>query len=369
MIGLLRERIDAFLGRGAYSLAVPVMDGPLQPNERLDRADLVASAPGLDNLLSAGGRLLASSGHELLALQGDRFEHVESFASAITCLAHDGGEATAIGLSGAGITIRGGAHRGINLRTVSSEALGCATAALFVDRDTLIVANGSSAHRPEQWPYDLMSRGRSGSVWRISLRSGDAVRLAGGLAYPYGLALAADGRLLVSEAWRHRVVALDANRPSLPRSVLEDLPGYPARLALAEGGGFWLAVFAPRNQLVEFVLQERDYCRQMMASMEPQYWIAPALSSGNSFREPIQGGAIKTMGILKPWAPTRSYGLVVRLSADLLPRHSLHSRSGGRRHGVTSMCEHRGQLFVAAKGPGQALAVELGATKAAGGQR
>ena len=54
----------------------------------------------------------------------------------------------------------------------------------------------------------------------------------------------------------------------------------------------------------------------MMAEVPPDHWIAPALSSRRSFLEPLQCGAIKTMGVHKPWSPSRSYGLVVRLEPD-----------------------------------------------------
>jgi hypothetical protein len=30
----------------------------------------------------------------------------------------------------------------------------------------------------------------------------------------------------------------------------------------------------------------------------------------------MQGAHIKTMGVVKPWAPPRSYGLVIRLDAN-----------------------------------------------------
>ena len=45
------------------------------------------------------------------------------------------------------------------------------------------------------------------------------------------------------------------------------------------------------------------------------------------------------MGIHKPWAPSRSYGLVVRLDAAMRPVASFHSRANGHRHGVTSAIE------------------------------
>ena len=85
-------------------------------------------------------------------------------------------------------------------------------------------------------------------------------------------------------------------------------------------GGFWLALFAPRNQLVEFVLREDKYRRRMIDGVDPAYWIAPALASGESFLEPIQGGARKKLNRLKPWSPSWSYGLVARCDAAMRPQ-------------------------------------------------
>ena len=98
--------------------------------------------------------------------------------------------------------------------------------------------------------------------------------------------------------------------------MLDHLPVYPSRLSPASAGGFWLTAFAARTQLVEFVLRENAYRRRMMAEIDPEYWIAPKLKSGQSFLEPMQGAHIKTMGVVKPWAPPRSYGLVIRLDAE-----------------------------------------------------
>jgi hypothetical protein len=112
------------------------------------------------------------------------------------------------------------------------------------------------------------------------------------LAFPTGLARAGEGRLFVSEASRHRILALEKDGKSLPQPALSDLPAYPG-IAPARDGGFWLALFAPRNQLVEFVLREDDYRRRMIDTVDPNFWIAPSLSSGVSCLEPIQGGTQK----------------------------------------------------------------------------
>ena len=94
----------------------------------------------------------------------------------------------------------------------------------------------------------------------------------------------------------------------------------------------------------------RTVTATMLREVERAHWIAPALSSGAGFLEPLQCGGVKTMGIHKPWSPTRSYGLLVRLDRNLRPVASFHSRANGRRHGITSAVEHDGRVLVTSKG-------------------
>jgi hypothetical protein len=164
---------------------------------------------------------------------------------------------------------------------------------------------------------------------------------------------------LGSESWRHRLIHIE---PGGRREiVLDKLPGYPARMAPASNGGVWLSIFAPRNRLVEFMLQEKHYRRDMMAEVPREYWIAPALASRRSFLEPLQCGGIKTMGVHKPWAPSRSCGMVVRLDDTMAPLFSLHIRANGVRHGTCSAIEHDGRLIVAAKGGDCLLSLDASA--------
>jgi len=181
--------------------------------------------------------------------------------------------------------------------------------------------------------------------------------LAEGLGYAFGVC-AAGNDILVSESWRHRIVSL-RSQPATP--VLASLPAYPSRLALASAGGFWLTAFTARTQLVEFVLREAAYRKRMMKEIEPRYWVAPRLSSDNTFLEPLQGAHIKTMGILKPWAPPKSYGLVIRISSEGLPLYSLHSRADGSNHGVVAAVQCGNDLFVLAKGRRRILRLSVAA--------
>src|SRR5690606_26340006 len=92
--------------------------------------------------------------------------------------------------------------------------------------------------------------------------------------------------------------------------------------------------------------------------VDPEFWIAPALSSGRSFKEPLQAGGVIRLGVHKPWAPTRSYGLVVRLDEDAQPVWSLHSRANGKRHGITSTVETAQGLVAASRGRGEVILIE-----------
>jgi hypothetical protein len=219
----------------------------------------------------------------------------------------------------------------------------------------LLVAVGSDRNPALGWKRDLMTKTAAGSIWRIDIGTRTAVSIASGLAFPSGIIVSKD-RLFVSEAWRHRVISMgiDGSRQQI---ALGSLPAYPGRIAPASEGGFWLAMFAPRNPLVEFVLKEDEYRRRMIETIDPDYWIAPSLATGRSFLEPIQGGARKKLNMLKPWSPTWSTGLVVRCDKDMAMVRNYQSRADGDVHGVTSMCEAGGLLLVGAKGSGKIVAI------------
>ena len=176
------------------------------------------------------------------------------------------------------------------------------------------------------------------------------------LHFPNGLAVSADS-LWFTEAWTHRVsrAALDGRSLGKPRAVIGNLPGYPARLGQAAGGGFWLAMFAARTHLVEFVLREDEYREEMLRSVEPHLWVAPALATSGHPHEPMQFGSIKALGIEKPWAPPRSYGLVARIDAEGDYVESLHSRVGGRYHGISAARETAQGLVIVSKGSGRVI--------------
>jgi hypothetical protein len=345
---ILDPILDIFRGK---ALTIPPLDGAFRPNTRLDDAMRFAGLAEADNLVVHGGDVLASSGNTVFALApGSEPRPVKGYAAPVTALAVSPAGEIVAGLE-SGRLFLGEAEVSL------PDGVRCITALAYGPDGALWLANGSAVHAPSDWAADLMRKGSSGSVWMREPGSGTFRRVAGGLAFPYGL-LPTQGGVAVSESWRHRLAHIDA--AGNVATVVGQLPGYPARLSRTPDGGAWLAVFAPRNRLIEFVLQETDYRQDMIDTIPSRYWIAPALSSGRSFLEPLQCGAINTMGVHKPWSPSRSYGMAVRLDAGLRPLFSLHSRANGTRHGTCSAVERDGELFVASKGGDCVIVVDAG---------
>ena len=344
----LRNWFDAFRGAGEHSISVPPMDGALRSNSALEAADLLLAAPSPANLVQDGADLWFSSGPALMRLSRGAAEGLARFDSSISALAAHGG-ALAIGLAGGGVRLRGGTHDGKVIDALPSIALNCPVALAFRDADTLLVANGSDKHCPEEWRHDLLRRNARGSVLELDLRQTKATVLGEGLSWPYGLLTLPDGGVLVSESWKARLVLL---RPGQrPEPVLTDLPAYPARLVpKADGSGAWLPMFAPRRRIVELVMRDAGFRETMIAEIEPSYWISPSLRPMESYYEPLQGGTLKRLAMLKPWAPSRSYGLVVELDAEFQPIRSFHSRADGKRHGIAACVQQGDRLILAATG-------------------
>jgi sugar lactone lactonase YvrE len=343
--------------------AIPSMDGALSPNDRLDTCNPVGDPiPGADDVVVGhDGSLYVSGGKQVLRLSGDGYRErsvLASFeANAGGLAVHPDGRLL-VCVSGRGLAAVDGSGRQAWLNQAGDQPLNCLTSVAATSDGTIFVSNGSSRNAPEDWSVDLMQKNRLGRLIECESGLSKPTVLLRNLAYPHGLAIAPDGKnLWLTESWSHRLnsVPLQGQGIGTMTVVNRNLPGYPARLAPAGAGGYWLSFFALRTHLVEFVLREDDFREEMMRTIEPRHWVVPALASGGDCLEPMQFGSIKALGIQKPWAPPRSYGLVARINEDGDVVESLHSRVGGRHHGITAACETAQGLVIVSKGSGRVL--------------
>ena len=356
VIATLRTFVDRFLGRGDATITVPPFDGALKPNQLLEKAETVASFAAAEDITTDGRAIYIADDAALLRFEAGSTSTIRSFdrtISALCCLP-DG--RIAIALAGREVRVFATPSSPHPDTTFAEPSMNAVNALAPRPDGTLVATDGSEMRTCGQWAYDLMERGHTGRLFSLDIPSGSVRMLASGLHYAFGVC-AFDEALLVGESWRHRLIAVatDGSR----RVVLDNLPIYPSRISTAPSGGFWLTAFIARTQLVEFVLRENGYRRRMMKEIDPQYWIAPKLRSSQSFLEPMQGAHIKTMGVVKPWAPPRSYGLVIKLDTEGIPLYALHSRADGINHGVVAAVEMEGALFALAKGPRRLLRMPL----------
>jgi hypothetical protein len=345
--------LDPFRGK---AITIPPYDGPYKPNSALDDAPVVHSHKEPDNLVLWSGEPVFSSGASVFKITGDTVQKIASYDAEISALAALSDDALIVALDSGKLLVHGGVHDGKTFDRLGSTSLCCPTAVSVINATTIAVTVGSATYAPSDWAVALMNKQASGSVWTLDIVSGKACLLADKLAWPSGVQAHRDGSIHVSEAFAHRIIRIDARTGLVP--VLTRIPGYPGKLSPAQNGGFWLSVFAPRNRLIEFVLQEKAFRRDMLATIEREYWIAPALSTGSDFLAPLQCGSVRTMGVHKPWAPSRSYGLAVLLDSQYLPEQSFHSRSDGTRHGLTSILNVGSSVIATLKGAD--LIIELG---------
>jgi hypothetical protein len=363
VIAEIRQWTERLLGRGDAAITVPVLDGALKSNRLLEDAEVVAELDAPEDLASDGGALFVADGARVVRFDGARTRAGEhAFDRRVTALACLPGGGLAVALGGREVRVVGGPHDGRRFDAAGGRRLNAVNALAGTPGGRLLATDGSQTRPPERWKHDLMELGRSGRLLEFNLADGSARERAAGLAYAFGVAAIGDEVAWVCESWRHRVV--QSGGADSGRAVVDALPGYPSRFAPAHGGGWWLTCFTLRTQLVEFVLREPAFRKRMLKEIDPRYWIAPALTSGNTYLEPMQGAHLKTMGVVKPWAPPRSYGLVIRLDEQGLIRYSLHSRFDGKHHGIVAAAELDGWLYLLCKGRGRLLRLSVAAATA-----
>ena len=195
----LRKAVDSWFGRGEASITIPPMDGAFRPNDLLDLAPLSLEAPAPDCLAATSHGVVVSSDRSLLS--------VDRSGGAAARVLRDADQRSgrlAGWRRGGGLDRRQDrlCRRPARRNDGPEEPeVACITALAPASDGTLFVANGSAKNGPAAWKRDLMEKNASGSVWRVDPRNGAYTRLAGDLAYPYGLVEDA-GSVVVSESWR-----------------------------------------------------------------------------------------------------------------------------------------------------------------------
>jgi hypothetical protein len=327
------------------------LEGVLGPNGRLDEADAMPIAAPEAICVNSAGELLASSGSEVFRIRhwGEKPELWGRFDVPVSALAASEGGRVAVGLAGGRIVVRDASGRDLPGWTPTScphAVVDC----LFLSEDELaVVDHGYGPDEPilSIAPWDPVERGRLLGV----SRSGETRVIAAGLHCPMGVALGPNGALVLTEFDRARVVEASGR-------VLQ--AGYPAYLGRIRkiDDGYGLACLSRRDALIEFLKTEPEFVTRMKARIEPKHWISPRIVPEFTHEFPIELGATRLFGEIKPWAPSFSYGLLIETDAAMMPVDSAHSRANGTRHAISDVVSWSGALIAVSRGSGVILKLD-----------
>ncbi len=324
------------------------LEGALGPNNRLEEArGFRVDAPEA-LCVGADGRLLFSAGQSVLCLGkwGGPAQGFAAFEQPVTTLCSSPGGLVAVGMLGGGLRVCDGSGRAVS-DWKPAAGLTAVADALFLSEDELAVADhGYKLDEPlfSLAPWDDVARGRLMAV----RRDGESRALAGGLRCPMGVARDVRGELIFTEFEGARIVDVSG------KVRQAGYPGYLGRLRRT-GRGYVMTCLSRRDPLIEFLKTERKFVDAMKATVPPQQWIAPRIKPEFRHDFPIEAGATRLFGEIKPWAPSFSYGLVIELSEALMPVGAAHSRADGRRHAVSDALLWNGDLVAVSKASGELL--------------
>lgn len=159
------------------------------------------------------------------------------------------------------------AIRGLLALDLSSNALTVLAAADGENRlgftdDLDISSDGRYAYFSDatlRWGYGqddeaIMEHGGDGRLLRYDFSNGQLETLLDGLEFANGVALGPnDEYVLVNETGTYRVTRywLSGDKAGQHDIFIDNLPGFPDNIRFDQNGRFWLALYAPRNILVD----------------------------------------------------------------------------------------------------------------------
>ncbi|MEV6362288.1 hypothetical protein [Nocardia asteroides] len=343
-ISALREWLNPDWARHR---AVPPFEAGLRPNRRLDESTVLLAEAEYepdDVLLRESGAVVFSSGDSIFTLADGVVTRMATLGGQVGCLlAVEDGVVAAV--EGVGLVTVDASGTATDL-CADADLAACVTDLALLPDGVVLATIGS--REVSDWSAALVADDRSGRIVRVD--GARATVVAEGLGWPGGIDSATDGTVLVSLSFDHRIerrAVADLGTPGT--AVGSNLPVYPGRIAAARDG-WWVAAPYARNRFTELLLDEPELLREMTATIRRDQWFVPRLRCPDPYTDTLQLGQLRVHGVIKPWAPARSYGLAFRIDQRGRIAEGVHSRADGDRHGVTGVASRDGRIVVAARG-------------------
>ena len=232
MIGAMRDFWNRFLGRGDATIAVPLFDGALKPNQKLEAAETILECAAPEDLATDGHKSISLTGRGSVRLDGTAATEVRSFDRPISALAVLPNDGLAVALAGREVRIFSEPSAAKAYAVFATDLT--AVNALAPGADGELIA--TRLRHARRRAVGLGPVGTRAQRPRPRARSGNRIDEDADQRPGLRVRRTRDGRrVLVSESWLHRLVAV--GRDGSTKIVLPHLPVYPSRLSQASGGG------------------------------------------------------------------------------------------------------------------------------------
>ncbi|MBT8767206.1 SMP-30/gluconolactonase/LRE family protein [Metapseudomonas boanensis] len=293
----------------------PLMTGPLEPNDTLMKADLLAKGQihgPEDTAVDAQGRTYAS-------LHDGRIVRITADGTPETFV-ETGGRPLGMDFDAAGNLIVADAYKGLLRLAQSGKTQVLATEAdgvpfrftndLDIARDGRIYfTDASSKFQQPDYLLDLLEARPHGRLLRFDPATGKTEVLLKNLYFANGVALSAkEDFVLVNETYRYRITRfwLSGEKAGTQDVFIDNLPGLPDNLQGDRQGTFWVALPSPRKADADF-LHTQPWLKAQLAKLPRMFWPKPV-----------------------------TYGLVLAIDENGQITQSLHDASGSHLRMITS---------------------------------
>jgi sugar lactone lactonase YvrE len=139
----------------------------------------------------------------------------------------------------------------------------CNNAAVAAD-GTIFFTDSSTRFGIEHWRADLIEHSETGRLFRRA-PDGRVDLLATGLSFANGVALAAEESFVAfaeTASYRVRRYWLDGPANGQVDTYVDDLPGFPDNISTGSDGLVWVAVAAPRDATLDWLLPRAPMLRK-----------------------------------------------------------------------------------------------------------
>lgn len=223
--------------------------------------------------------LVDTEGFLITGLHDGRVIRTSLDGNSLKVLANTGGRPLGLALHPDGRLIIADAVKGLlalagdgTLTTLSTRA---GNIALGFTDDVVIDAAGRFAYFSDassRWGYGehgeaVMEHGGDGRLLRYDFETGATDVLVHGLEFANGVALGPDEAfVLVNETGAYRIkrLWLKGNQAGTTDNFIDNLPGMPDNLSFNGKDRFWVALYSPRNPLLD-VFAPYPFIRKMLA--------------------------------------------------------------------------------------------------------